>query len=253
MFSECNPKLVGWAIRSYLFISKRLPQNSQLGAASEGPGIGIVSQSRFDFRNFRICNVERYGCGDIQGLVQMLMQSHAATVILSGSLRVLLCLGRLEIARRCRSSSTVFFATAFRLPILVLIRNQYTTLRCSMVRTHTNESPTIRTLRLWPFRSLAKNPLTDIGRTVKQYNTLVLAANQESYNLNVHKSDFTQVHEGTDVLIVYLSPYVADIDRLNSAKEPQDGSASARLLFNSQHWSNVPLGLWRSCWHRQRR
>jgi hypothetical protein len=40
---------------------------------------------------------------------------------------------------------------------------------------------------------------------------------------------------------------------LNSAKEPQDGSASARLLFNSQHWSNVPLGLWRSCWYRQRR
>jgi hypothetical protein len=83
-----------------------------------------------------------------------------------------------------------------------------------------NESSTVRSLRLCPFGSLAKNPLTYIGRAVEQYNTLVFAVTQESYNLNVHKSDFTQVHEDRYVLIVHLSPYVADIDRLNSANEP---------------------------------
>ena len=108
---------------------------------------------------------------------------------------------------------------------------------------HTDESGTIRDMRLCPFGSLAKNPLTYIGRAAKQCNTFVLAASQESYNLNIHKSDFTQVHEYTCVLIVRLSPYVADIDRLNSASEPQDSCVSVRLLFNSQHWSNATLGL----------
>jgi hypothetical protein len=34
--------------------------------------------------------------------------------------------------------------------------------------------------------SLAKNPLAHIGRTVKQFNPLVLAITQESYDLDVH-------------------------------------------------------------------
>jgi hypothetical protein len=38
-------------------------------------------------------------------------------------------------------------------------------------------------------------------RAVEQYNTLVFAVTQESYILNVHKSDFTQVNEDTYVLI----------------------------------------------------
>src|ERR1700679_707405 len=118
-----------------------------------------------------------------------------------------------------------------------------TTSRCSIVQTHTNESGAIRNLRLCPFGSLAKNPLTYIKRAVEQYDTLVLAVTQESYNLNVHKSDFTQIHEDTCVLIVNLSPYVAYIDRLNSASDPQHSCVSVRLLFNSQHWSNAPLGL----------
>src|ERR1700723_2238109 len=190
-----------------------------------------------------ICTVERSGCGDPEGLARMLMQSGGATVILSRPLRVLLCLDRLEIARSCRASSYSFCATDFRSSISALIPNQRTTLLCSIVKTHTNESGSIRNLRPYPFCSLPKNPLTYIGRAVKQYNTLVLAVTQESYNLNIHKSDFTQVHEDTYVLLVHLNAYVANIDRLNSANEPQDSCVSVRLLFNSQHWSNAPLGL----------
>ena len=46
-----------------------------------------------------------------------------------------------------------------------------------------------------PFGSLAKNPLANIRWTVNQYNAPVLALAQESNDFNVHKSDFTQVHE----------------------------------------------------------
>jgi hypothetical protein len=76
---------------------------------------------------------------------------------------------------------------------------------------------------------------------VNQYDAPVLALTQESNNLNVHKSDFTQVHEYADVLIVHLSPYAADIGRLNSTNEPQGRSVPVRLFFNPQHWSAIPF------------
>ena len=57
------------------------------------------------------------------------------------------------------------------------------------------ESHSIRNLRLCPFGSLAKNPLANIGWAVNQYDAPVLGLSQESNNLNVHKSDFTWVHE----------------------------------------------------------
>jgi hypothetical protein len=41
---------------------------------------------------------------------------------------------------------------------------------------------------------------------------------QESYNLDVHQSDLTQVKEDVNTVIVHLSPYAVDIGRLNSAK-----------------------------------
>jgi hypothetical protein len=106
----------------------------------------------------------------------------------------------------------------------------------------TNESDVIRNLRLCPFGSLAKNPLAHIRRTMNQCNPSVLAVTQESYNLNVHKSDLTQVQEHVNVVIVHLSPYVVDIGRLNSATEPQARSVSVRLLFNPQHWLTIPFG-----------
>jgi hypothetical protein len=81
---------------------------------------------------------------------------------------------------------------------------------------------------------LAKNPLANIGWAVNQYDAPVLALTQESNNLNVHKSDLIQVHEYANAVIVYLSPYVADIGRLNSTTEPQGCSVSVRLLFNPQ-------------------
>jgi len=98
------------------------------------------------------------------------------------------------------------------------------------------ESHTIRNLRLCPFGSLAKNPLANIGWAVNQYDARVLALTQESNNLNVHNSDLIQVHEYANAVIVYLSPYVADIGRLNSTTEPQGCSGSVRLPFNPQHW-----------------
>jgi hypothetical protein len=83
------------------------------------------------------------------------------------------------------------------------------------------ESHTIRNLLLCPFGSLAKNLLANIGGAVNQYDAPVLALTQESNNLNVHKSDLIQVHEYANAVIVYLSPYVADIGRLNSTTELQ--------------------------------
>jgi hypothetical protein len=44
-----------------------------------------------------------------------------------------------------------------------------------------------------------------------------------------------------NTVIVHLSPYAADIDRLNSANEPQGCSVSVRLFFNPQHWSAIPF------------
>jgi hypothetical protein len=76
---------------------------------------------------------------------------------------------------------------------------------------------------------------------VNQYSPLVLAIAQESYNLDVHESDLTQVKEDVNTVIVHLSPYAADIGRLNSANEPQGCSVSFRLLFNPQHWSAIPV------------
>jgi hypothetical protein len=74
-------------------------------------------------------------------------------------------------------------------------------------------------LRLCPFGLLAKNPLA-----------------QESNDFNVHKRDFTQVHEYANAVIVHLSLYVADIGRLNSTNELRGSGVSVRLLFNPQHW-----------------
>jgi hypothetical protein len=117
--------------------------------------------------------------------------------------------------------------------------------------TYTIESETIRNVWLCPFGSLAKNPLANIGWTVDQYNAPVLALTQESNNFNVHKSDFTQVPEYADVLIVHLSLYVADIGRLNSANEPQGCGVSVRLLFNPQHWQPPLYQLVIGCWIRK--
>jgi hypothetical protein len=88
--------------------------------------------------------------------------------------------------------------------------------------------------------SLAKNPLANKGSAMKQYDAPVLALTQESNDLNVHKSDLIQVHEYANAVIVYLTPYVADIGRLNSTTEPRGCSVSVRLLFNPQHWQ-LPL------------
>jgi hypothetical protein len=44
-----------------------------------------------------------------------------------------------------------------------------------------------------------------------------------------------------NTVIVHLSPYAADIGRLNSANEPQGRSVSVRLFFNPQHWSAIPF------------
>jgi hypothetical protein len=51
----------------------------------------------------------------------MLVQSNEATVILSGPLRTFLCLGHLEIARRCRSSSYSFLRNG--LPVIDIVVN----------------------------------------------------------------------------------------------------------------------------------
>jgi len=102
------------------------------------------------------------------------------------------------------------------------------------------ESHTIRNLRLFPFGSLTKNPLANIRWAVYQYDVPVLALTQESNKLYVHKSDLIRVHEYANAVIVYLSPYVVDIGRLNSTTEPQGRSVSVRLLFNPQHWQ-LPL------------
>jgi hypothetical protein len=83
-----------------------------------------------------------------------------------------------------------------------------------------------------PFGPLANYPLAHKERAVHKYNTPILAVTQESNNLNVHKSDFIQVQDYANGVIVYLSPYVVDIGRLNSATEPQPCSVSGRFLFN---------------------
>jgi hypothetical protein len=44
-----------------------------------------------------------------------------------------------------------------------------------------------------------------------------------------------------NTVIVHLSPYAADIGRLNSANEPQGCCVSVRLFFNPQHWSAIPF------------
>ena len=88
------------------------------------------------------------------------------------------------------------------------------------------ESHTIRNLRLCPFGSLAKNPLANIGWAVNQYDAPVLALTQESNSLNVHKSDLVQGHEYANAVMVYLSPYVADIRRLYSTTEPRGCSVA---------------------------
>jgi hypothetical protein len=44
-----------------------------------------------------------------------------------------------------------------------------------------------------------------------------------------------------NTVIVHLSPYAADIGRLNSANEPQGHSVSVRIIFNPQHWSTIPF------------
>jgi hypothetical protein len=78
-----------------------------------------------------------------------------------------------------------------------------------------------------PLRLAREESTRDIGWTVNQYNAPALALTQESNNFNVHKSDFTQVHEYADVLIVHLSLYVADIGRLNSTTELQGGPGNS--------------------------
>ena len=90
-------------------------------------------------------------------------------------------------------------------------------------------------IRLCPFGPLAKNPLAHVGRAVDQYNALILGVTQESYDLNVHKSDFAQVEDYANAVIIHLSPYVADMGGLNPATEPQAHGVSVRLLFNLQH------------------
>ena len=77
-----------------------------------------------------------------------------------------------------------------------------------------------------PLRLAREESTREHKGTVNQYNAPALALTQESNNFNVHKSDFTQVHEYADVLIVHLSLYVADIGRLNSNTELQGGQAT---------------------------
>ena len=98
-----------------------------------------------------------------------------------------------------------------------------------------------------PLRLAREESLANIGWTVNQYNPPVLALAQESNDFNVHKSDFTQVHEYADVLIVHLSLYVADIGRLNSNTELQGGQATRPtvtafrgLIRLSMHYERAP-------------
>ena len=66
----------------------------------------------------------------------------------------------------------------------------------------------------------------------RNYNAPIFAITQESHDLNVHKSDFSQVQEYANAVIVHLSPYVVNVTRLNTATEPQPRSVSVMLLFN---------------------
>jgi hypothetical protein len=116
---------------------------------------------------------------------------------------------------------------------------------------YTIESETNRNMWLCPFGSLAKNPLANIAWAVNQYDAPVLALTQELNNLNIDKSDLIQVHEYANAVIVYLRPYVADIDRLNSTTEPQGCSVSVRVLFNPQHWQLPLYQLFIGCWIRK--
>jgi hypothetical protein len=52
------------------------------------------------------------------------------------------------------------------------------------------------------FSPFAKNPLTDLGRAANRYNALIFTVTQESYGLNVHKSDFAQVDDYANAVIV---------------------------------------------------
>jgi hypothetical protein len=72
-----------------------------------------------------------------------------------------------------------------------------------------------------PLRFAREESTREHRGAVNQYDAPVLALTQESNNLNVHKSDLIQVHEYANAVIVYLSPYVADIGRLNSTTELQ--------------------------------
>src|ERR1700678_1832255 len=95
---------------------------------------------------------------------------------------------------------------------------------------------------LCPFSALATNPLAHIWRAVNQYNPFILAVTQESYNLNVHESDFPQVEDYANTVIIHLFSYVADMGGLNSATEPQNHGMSVRFVFDLQHWSTIPFG-----------
>jgi hypothetical protein len=98
-----------------------------------------------------------------------------------------------------------------------------------------------------PLRLAREESTREHKGTVNQYNAPALALTQESNNFNVHKSDFTQVHEYADVLIVHLSLYVADIGRLNSNTELQGGQATRPtvtefrgLIRLSMHYERAP-------------
>jgi hypothetical protein len=67
----------------------------------------------------------------------------------------------------------------------------------------------------------------------------VLALTQESNNLNVHNCDLVHLQEYANAVIVYLSPYVADIGRLNSTTEPQ----GYRVPFDSLSILNIGSSL----------
>jgi hypothetical protein len=70
-------------------------------------------------------------------------------------------------------------------------------------------------------RAFATTQKSDPDPQTYLHNAPALALTQESNNFNVHKSDFTQVHEYADVLIVHFRLYVADIcGNAGDLKEP---------------------------------
>jgi hypothetical protein len=56
---------------------------------------------------------------------------------------------------------------------------------------------------------------------VNRYNALIFTVAQESYGFNFHTSDFAQVDDYANAVIVDLSPHIADMGGLNSTTEPQ--------------------------------